>query len=238
MANKGNCATFFAMNDSAANTLNRQDQKPVTIDEVRHALALANFDGQAAQQKMAPQFRAMLRPPARAGQPRLGSVLLLLYCYQDELCLLLTRRRDDLNHHAGQVSFPGGRQEEGETFLQTALREAEEEVGIRPSTLTILGQLTPIYIIPSDFYVYPFVAWCADKQRPAFYPSLTEVAELLEVPLAHLLDPTNRHEEPWNFRGFEMSVPFYLVNGHKVWGATAMMLSELLERLRAIRRGG
>lgn len=224
------------MDNSAAAGLSSQDMKKVTIAEVRRALALPDFDGQAAQQKMMPQFRTMLRPKEREGPPRLGSVLVLLYCQQQELHVLLTRRRDDMNNHAGQVSFPGGRRDEGETFLQTALREAEEEVGIRPSTLTILGQLTPIYILPSDFEVHPFVAWCADGQSPTFRPSLTEVAELLEVPLSHLLDPATRRAEPWHIRGFAMMVPFYQVGDHKVWGATAMMLSELLERLRAVRR--
>lgn len=207
----------------------------VTINDVHRALALPDFDGQTAQLNMMPQFRTMLRPMERAGPPRLGSVLVLLYCHQGELHVLLTRRRDDMNNHAGQVSFPGGRRDEGETFLQTALREAEEEVGIRPSTLTILGQLTPIYILPSDFEVYPYVAWRADEQRPEFARNVTEVAELLEVPLTHLLDPATRQEEPWNIRGFEMMVPFYHVAGHKVWGATAMMLSELLQRLRAVK---
>ncbi|MCA9935937.1 MAG: CoA pyrophosphatase [Anaerolineales bacterium] len=206
----------------------------MTIDDVRRALALNEFDGLAAQRQMMPQFRAQARPKEREGQPRLGGVLALLYCYQHELHVLLTRRRDDMKAHAGQVSFPGGRREDGEPFLQTALRETEEEVGVRPSTLTILGELTPIYILPSDFEVHPFVAWRVDAKRPSFYPSVTEVAELLEVPLTHLLDPANRHEEPWNLHGFEMMVPYFEFQGHKVWGATAMMLNELLERLRAV----
>lgn len=206
----------------------------ITIDDVKKALALPDFDGPAAQRKMMPQFRSMARPMERNGEPRLGSVLALLYGGDGELYVLLTRRREDMNSHAGQVSFPGGRQDAGESFRQTALRETEEEVGVRPSALQILGQLTPIYILPSDYEVHPFVGWYADGQRPCFFPNEAEVAELLEVPLAHLLDPANRHEEPWNIRGYAMMVPFYEVNGHKVWGATAMILSEFLERLRRI----
>jgi len=206
----------------------------VTIDDVQQALALTEFDGLAAQMMMMPQFRPTGRPKEWAGQPRLGGVLALLYCYRDELHVLLTRRRDDMKSHAGQVSFPGGRREDGEPFLQTALRETEEEVGVRPSTLTILGQLTPIYILPSDFEVHPFVAWRGDEERPVFQPNTTEVAELLEVPLAHLLNPTNCHAEMRNLHGFEMLVPYFEFQEHKVWGATAMMLNELLERLRAV----
>ncbi len=206
----------------------------INIDHVEQALALPDFNGRAAQGKMMPQFRSMARPLERNGTPRLGSVLALLYCRDGELHVLLTRRREDMNSHAGQISFPGGRQDEGESFRRTALRETEEEVGVRPSTITVLGQLTPIYILPSDYEVYPFVGWCADGQRPFFHPNEAEVAELLEVPLAHLLDPANRHEELWNIRGLAMTVPFYAVNGHKVWGATAMILSEFLERLREV----
>ena len=192
----------------------------LTTNDVKRALALPDFDGLAAQRNMMPQFRSMVRPKQRTGRPRLGSVL--------------TRRREDMNSHAGQVSFPGGRREDGEPFVQTALRETEEEVGVPPSSLTVLGQLTPIYILPSDYEVHPFVAWCENGQRPSFQPSDAEVAELLEVPLTYLLDPANRHEEPWNIRGFAMTVPFYEVAGHKVWVVTDMMLSELLERLRVV----
>ncbi len=209
----------------------------LTIDDVKEALALADFDGLAAQRKMMPQFRSMVRPKERTGQPRLGSVLALLYCRDEELHVLLTLRREDMNSHAGQVSFPGGRREDGEPYMQTALRETEEEVGVRPSAITVLGQLTPIYILPSDYEVHPFVAWYANGQRPFFHPNDAEVAELLEAPLAHLLDPANRHEEPWDIHGFAMTVPFYDVAGHKVWGATAMILSELLERLRTVAGG-
>lgn len=204
----------------------------VTLDDVKQALTLPDFDGRAAQRHMMPALRANFRPREREGQPRLGGVLLLLYCHDDELHLLFTRRRDDLPSHAGQISFPGGRCEPAEPFLTTALRETDEEIGVPPHMLTVLGALTPIYILPSDFEVHPFVAWHSDGHRPHFNPSLTEVAELIEAPLYHLLNPANRHEEIWDFRGMEMLVPFFDVHGHQVWGATAMMLSEFLERLR------
>jgi hypothetical protein len=80
------------------------------------------------------------------------------------------------------------------------------------------------------------VAWYANGQRPTFYPSDAEVAEILEVPLRHLLRPETRVEELWNWRGSDVAVPFFNVQGHKVWGATAMMLSELVERLRIVSR--
>lgn len=205
-----------------------------TLDDVKTALSLPDFDAAAAQKRMAPITRPIRRSDAQPGQARLGGVLILLYCYQQELYLVLTRRREDLNNHAGQISFPGGKHEANETLQETAVREAQEEIGVDPAALTILGQLTPLYIPPSDFEVHPTVAWCANGQRPVFYPSDAEVAEVLEVPLRHLFHPETRIEEMWNLRGYDVLVPYFNVDGHKVWGATAMMLSELVERLRRI----
>lgn len=208
----------------------------ITIDIVRQALNLVDFDGRSAQLKMAPILRQNLRPRENPGQPRVGSILVLLYCQQDELHLVLTRRRDDLRSHAGQISFPGGKRERDEALATTALRETQEEIGVAPTHLTLLGQLTPIYIMPSDFEVHPFVAWYKDGQRPIFQPAVTEVAEIIEAPLDHLLNPATRREEMWQLRGRDMLVPFFAIGSHKVWGATAMMLSEFLERVYQVNR--
>ena len=172
------------------------------------------------------------RLPEAAGKRRQGGVLIILYPVDGQTHLVLTRRRDDLQSHAGQISFPGGRREDGESLEETALREAQEEVGVDPTDLKVLGRLECMYIPPTDYEVYPYVAW--HKGRPRFTPQLEEVAEIIEVPLAYLLDPANQHEEPWEIRGFQVEVPYYLVATHKVWGATAMMLSEFLDRLRAL----
>ncbi len=107
----------------------------------------------------------------------------------EDLCLALTRRTDALDNHRGQISFPGGSLDDGETTRAAALREAWEELGIESGGLEVLGELSPLYIPPSGFCIYPAVAYAA--QRPAFAPNSYEVAELLEVPLAHLLDPAN-----------------------------------------------
>ena len=96
----------------------------------------------------------------------------------------------------------------------------------------MLGRLSPLYIPPTDYEVHPFVAWHSGRPQLTRQPS--EVAEILVVPLNYLLEPENQFEEPWEIRGFQVQVPYYLVDDHKVWGATAMMLSEFLERLRRI----
>lgn len=198
---------------------------------IERALKLTEIDAAAAQQKMTPRPRGV-RPPEQPGRPRQGGVLVILYEKNGATHLVLTRRRDDLNSHAGQISFPGGRREDGESMQTTALREAHEEVGVSPAALSVLGMLTPLYIPPTDYEVYPFVA--RHDGVPFFVPQLHEVAEIIEVPLDFLLDPANRFEEPWELRGFVVQVPYYLVGAHKVWGATAMMLSEFLERIAAV----
>jgi len=159
--------------------------------------------------------------------PRRGGVLVLLYPHNDALYLPLILRPTYDGVHSGQVSFPGGREEKIDTSLvATALREAYEEVGIAPEQVTIIGQLSRLYIQPSNFEVYPTVGWTT--QRPAFVIDPSEVARLLEVPLVAFQNPANRYHEQWTLRGRQVQVPFFRIEGETVWGATAMILSELL----------
>ena len=161
-----------------------------------------------------------------------AGVLILLYPWKDQLHLVFTRRTDRVDFHQAQISFPGGRQEEDESFKEAALREADEEVNIPPDSVRILGELTPLYVPPSNYCVYPVVA--VTKERPDFQPSELEVAEVIEVPLDHLLDPENIQKEMWHYKGADLEVPFYFFKGDKIWGATAMILAELLELLKGI----
>lgn len=158
-----------------------------------------------------------------------AGVLILLYPWRNRLHLVLTRRTARIGFHQAQVSFPGGRQEQGESFEQTALREAHEELEIPLRSIRILGELTPLYIPPSNYCIYPIVAKA--NKRPDFRPSTHEVAEVIEIPLIHLLDPKTIRKEVWTIQGTEVVVPFYIFEGHKIWGATAMVLAELVELL-------
>ena len=205
----------------------------ITINDVIRAIELEAFDVFAAHRRMLPVNRRRIRPDDRVGKPRVGSVLLLLYRHEGKLCLVLTRRPETLNSHAGQISFPGGRQEPGESLAQTALRETFEEVGVPMTEIELLGQLSDTYIPPSDFEVHPFVGVMKGEKRPFFQPNAYEVAEILEVPVNHLLNPNTRKEIMWEFQGEPIDVPYFDVDGHKVWGATAIMLNEFIERLRA-----
>lgn len=208
--------------------------RQITIADVKNALNLNDFNALKAQLKMTPTARAVRRPVERPGKARLGGVMLLLYYKGNELHTILTRRRENLNSHAGQMSFPGGRRDKGESLLMTALRETEEEVGISAGALEVLGQLTNLYIPPSDYEVHPFVARYKDALQPEFSPNPDEVAEIIEMPLSSFFDPAQRGEEPWNLRGQTILVPFYRAGNYKVWGATAMMISEFVERLRFV----
>jgi 8-oxo-dGTP pyrophosphatase MutT (NUDIX family) len=161
-----------------------------------------------------------------------AGVLALIYPRENRLHLVLTRRTDKVDFHKGQISFPGGRQEAGEELEQAALREAQEELEVDPESVRILGMLTPLYIPPSNYCIYPVVALA--KNRPDFQPSQIEVAEVLEIPLDHLLSPQNVQREMWTIRDTEVDVPFYVFGEHKIWGATAMVLAELLEMVKEL----
>ena len=203
----------------------------INIDTVRCALTLPNFDALEAQRKMSPSIRAVKRPEHLEGQARLAATLLLLYSIHDRLHFVLTRRPDTFKNHAGQISLPGGRHEAHETYQQTALRETYEEIGIPINQVEILGTLTELYIPPSDFQVYPFVGYLPERPMEWKF-DLNEVAEVIECPIDILLDDALKHRGMTEMRGTSFEIFWYQVGQHQVWGATAIMLSELEWRLR------
>ncbi|MBP7686739.1 MAG: CoA pyrophosphatase [Thermoflexales bacterium] len=195
----------------------------LNLEDIRAALQQP-LPGLAAQIKFAPEYRLPgLRddPPANA---RPAGVLILLYPQAGEWHFPLMKRVEDGLTHGGQISLPGGSQEAGESIRETALREACEEVGAACTEVDVLGQLTTIYIPPSNFLVTPTVGLV--EHRPDFKCDPREVAELIEVPLSTLFDPAVVRREPWTLRGTQVEVPFFQIGLHKVWGATAMILSE------------
>jgi 8-oxo-dGTP pyrophosphatase MutT (NUDIX family) len=156
--------------------------------------------------------------------------LLLLYPHNDTLYLPLTVRTAALRNHSGEVSLPGGRYDETDGELsQTALREAWEELGIPPADVTLWTPLTPVWIPVSNFQITPYVGW--SDQRPDFASAPAEVAELIEVPLELLRQPTTIRSEIRELRGNPMYIPYFAVGEHKVWGATALVLAEVIGKL-------
>ena len=161
------------------------------------------------------------------GKPEARRAATLVLTYPGaggEARIVLTVRPATLRDHSGQISLPGGRLEAGETPEEAARREAWEEVGVPPEAPAVLGRLSPIYIPPSGFAVWPV---CASLHAtPTFRPHDAEVAALLDVPVADLLDPASRQTRAMTLRGTAFEVPVFALAGHDVWGATAMMLAE------------
>jgi len=182
--------------------------------------------GPEAQKLLAPRPRKGWQPGVTPDDCRHGAGLLLLYPEGDETRLLLTKRNIHLPQHAGQVSLPGGAVEANESIEQGALREAQEEVGLDPDAVRLLGQLSPLHIPVSRFVLHPVVGVAG--ARPELQADVGEVERLLEGPLSHIGDARNYSIETREFRGGFYRVPFIPLDGEKVWGATAMVLAEFL----------
>jgi 8-oxo-dGTP pyrophosphatase MutT (NUDIX family) len=203
-------------------------------DALRTHLALP-LPGLDAQLRMAPRPRPGWDPHAVPPGMRDAAGLLLLYLRDSQWQVLLTLRASALRHHTGQVSLPGGRVDPGETPEQAALREAFEEVGIGPEGVELVGRLTPLHIPVSRHLLHPVVG--LSGVRPEFRIAEAEVERVIEAPLAHLRAPgTVRWEQRVRERppSVLMDVPYFDVDGARVWGATAMVLAELLAVLDAI----
>jgi 8-oxo-dGTP pyrophosphatase MutT (NUDIX family) len=207
-------------------------RQSLTIDALEQRLqrALAGpLPGPEAQLTMAPAPRPGWQPGRLPEGLRDAAALALIYPRDGAPHLLLTVRAADLPHHGGQISLPGGEVEPGESFEDAALREAEEEVGVDRASVRLLGRLSAMHIPVSGYALHPIVGIAASAG--AWAPHAREVARVLEAPLSALLDPARRAVETRRYDRREYDVPFYDVDGEKVWGATAMVLAELLALL-------
>ncbi len=173
---------------------------------------------------------ASVGPPIRAQRAVLvnggAAVLAPIYEHDGEAHVVLTRRSPALRVHSGEVSFPGGRRDEGEGLEETARREAHEEIGLDPWTVEIIGELDHLSTITSGSFIVPYVG--ALPGRPELVASPAEVEAVLHVRLAELLDPGVYREERWPLFGTVRPIFFFELQGDTVWGATAAMLRQLL----------
>lgn len=192
--------------------------------------------GLEVQLRMAPlNRRDEIRAQGLGRSPTKSSVLLLLYPGEDGNPYMAFIRRPLYDGaHSGQIAFPGGRFEASDSSLRhTALRESREEVGVDPGQVEVVAELSPLYIPPSNYIVSPFVG-LAD-QRPHFVPDKKEVDSILELPLSAFMHRENRMMKPIMLStGQRLETPCYAIDGHIIWGATAMIMAEFLEVTKRI----
>lgn len=201
-------------------------------DELKHKLQQP-LPGRNSQLKMAPRHRVEeLSSLTNISLARNSAVLILLFPENEKLKTVFIQRSIYEGIHSGQISFPGGKYEPTDKdFKETALRETREEIGVDPYTIEILAQLTDFYIPLSNFLVKVFVGY--SSQQPVFIPDQKEVQSIFKVDIDDFYDSQNISEKEFysTSRKTSLFAPCYLVNGMEIWGATAMMLSELLDVL-------
>lgn len=211
-----------------------KDRHTKYVEGIRKALK-GNLPGLDSQMKMVPGIRQreIERLDWREDAKK-AAVLICFYPDHDEISLALIRRNEYDGVHSGQISFPGGRYEESDPdLIYTALREAEEEVNIPASKVDVLGEITPVYIPPSNFIVKAVVGWIPEK--PRFIPDPSEVSGILSLGVNEFLDPANFTNKDIPHREYNMiNVPCFQIRNNIIWGATAMMLSEMVDVLRSI----
>jgi 8-oxo-dGTP pyrophosphatase MutT (NUDIX family) len=200
------------------------------LSQIEQSLRLRlaeTLPGVQAQLRFAP---SPLRPGWRAGHyppdSRTAAGLILLYPRDNDVAVPLTVRASGLARHAGQISLPGGATDPGETLSQAALREASEEIGVDPSSVRVLGELTPVHVLVSGFTLHPIVG--VTDERPDFVAAPGEVDEILEVSLDHLRDASRIGRDTRVREGVAVEYPYFDLLGHQVWGATAMILGEFI----------
>jgi 8-oxo-dGTP pyrophosphatase MutT (NUDIX family) len=209
---------------------------PALIEQLEERLKQP-LPGAAAHEPLRATPTGLIKPKfEHKVPPKPGSVLILLYEDNGRLKFPLTKRQEYLGAHSGQISLPGGKAEPDEDYLETALREAEEEIGISRSQVRVIGKLSQFFVIPSNFMVAPVIA-CAES-KPVFTPQASEVLRIIEGDMEQLLrDDAVLTKEIVAAKMFPMMAPHFEIEGEVVWGATAMMLNELRMVVRGLGTG-
>ena len=199
----------------------------ITIDQLSLKLQqqINNpLPGEKAQQLTQVTVSDNVEFPYSIEQAMPAAVLILLFPYNNDIHFFLTERTNEVEHHKGQISLPGGAWEEGEKLHETAIRETEEEIGVQKQAVNYIGSLTPYFTAATGFMIHPFLSWTQEKPETKIHDM--EVNSLFHVPISALIDEKTLMIEDWTISGYDAKVPFYNFNGRKVWGATAAILSE------------
>jgi len=191
-----------------------------------------DLPGEESHQKMRVIYDQSIELPFSKINSTQAAVLILLYLADNEIYFFLTKRTDELKHHKGQISLPGGTQEGNEKLIDTALRETQEEIGINKTSISIIGTITPLFVPVTGFMIYPFIGYSLNKLDPK--PDPVEVAKIFSVNISDLLNKENRTTEQRNIRGYDVQVPYFKLNDYQVWGATSMILSEFRDLIKSI----
>jgi len=203
-----------------------------TIKALRVRLT-KNLPAHHAHQKVMKHRNPIHQKDHIPSNARKSAVLALLYPKNEVLHTVFILRQSYPGVHSAQIGFPGGKVELGDKDLTaTALREAEEELNIKPKELEVLGALTPLYVPPSNFIIHPYLAY--QSSIPEFIPQEREVAKILECPVQHLLVKRNFIDSTVSTAAGNMKVRGFQLNEHIIWGATGMMVKEMTELMEGI----
>ena len=195
----------------------------------------AELPGFQAQQRMLALPRKLVDLPNSPETATAAAVLILLYQTGSDIHFYLTERTHSVENHKGQISLPGGVQENNETLPDTARRETWEEIGVPVNSIHIIGKLTPLYVPITSFMINPFVGWT--NPEPPTKPDPCEVNKLISVSMTSLINDKLEENEVRQIRGYEVLVPYFRFGQDKVWGATAMILAEFKLILKSVEDG-
>jgi len=216
-------------------------QKYLTPEKARQIINILRdklqdeLPGVDAHLRLAPALRRKDLSAGSLPSDALNSaVLIILYPLKKRLHTVVILRNEYDGAHSGQISFPGGKAEKCDsTFLDTALREAQEEIGINPADMEIIGPLSTFYVSPSNFVIYPFLAYSA--KHPVFQPDPMEVQKIVEIDIFQRLRFEKIIQKELTFKnGFQITVPGFSLGSEFMWGATAMIISELITLLEKV----
>ncbi len=190
-----------------------------------------NLPGKDSHKKMKISYRNEKKNSFNINMAKPAAVLLLLFPDNKKICFYLTKRTEKLKYHKGQISLPGGSNEKGESLLETALRETEEEIGVNKNEISILGQITPLFIPVTGFLMTPFIGFTS--KEPIIKLDSMEVEEVFSVNILDLInnDKLITHRQ---LNGRDVTIPYFNLNNQQVWGATSMVLSEFKDMLHLI----
>ena len=205
-----------------------------TKQKLQHQL-LKPLTGMHSHLKMAPEHRITdyLNEHKLIGNARKSAVMILFFHDEKVLKMIVIRRSEYVGIHSGQIAFPGGRFEESDGDVQiTALREIEEEIGITPAKIEVIGRLSDIFVPPSNFLISVFVGYLAEK--PKYKIDEREVNEVIEIPLTDFFEPEVRKQKDFFVNSIKAgeNAPYFDVTNAEIWGASAMVISELLDLLQ------